>query len=127
MDTSGFTITNGCRQGVITYFQILLSLLKQMMTGCWVLGNFHGIIGYNDDNWQLVIVPSLAALQRMLRTCEKYAGTYLQPQVFLRSKSHKVQDQVDWVLKTKRHSLLLCGNPFPCMDRLKHLGNTFTG
>ena len=73
-----FPITNGCRQGAVLsavaycfYCEELFSLLKQRRTGCWVMGTYHGIFGYSDDNW--LLAPSLAALQDMLKTCEEYA------------------------------------------------------
>ena len=34
-------------------------------------GNFHGIFGYSDDN--LLLAPSIYALQQMLRICENFA------------------------------------------------------
>ena len=71
-----FPMTNGCRQGAVLsaiaycfYCEDLFTLLKQRRTGCWVMGNYHGIFGYSDDNW--LLAPSLAALQNMLKSCEE--------------------------------------------------------
>ena len=66
--SSVFPMTNGCRQGAVLsaiaycfYCEDLFSILKQRRTGCWMLGRYHGIVGYSDDNW--LLAPSLSALQ----------------------------------------------------------------
>ena len=130
--TSAFTMTNGCRQGAVLsaiaycfYCEDLFSLLKQRRAGCWVLGNYHGIFGYSDDNW--LLAPSLAALQDMLRTCEEYAGTH-NLKFSTDPNPVKCKTKLMGFLKKPRElpSLMLCGNPLPWVDRLKHLGNTIS-
>ena len=71
--STAFTMTNGCRQGAVLsaiaycfYCEELFAILKRRRTGCWVLGTYHGIFGYSDDNW--LLAPSLGALQDMLKT-----------------------------------------------------------
>ena len=79
--SSVFPMTNGVRQGAVLsaivycfYCEDLFTLLKQRRAGCWVLGKYHGIFGYSDDNW--LLAPSLSALQDMLITCEEYAASH---------------------------------------------------
>ena len=79
--STAFPMTNGCRQGAVLsaiaycfYCENLFTLLKQRRAGCWILGYYHGILGYSDDNW--LLAPSLNALQDMLVTCEQYAASH---------------------------------------------------
>ena len=129
---SAFTMTNGCRQGAVLsaiaycfYCEDLFSFLKQRRAGCWVLGNYHGIFGYSDDNW--LLAPSLATLQDMLRTCEEYAGTR-NLKFSTDPNPVKCKTKLMGFLNKPRElpSLMLCGNPLPWVDRLKHLGNTIS-
>ena len=125
-------MTNGCRQGAVLsaiaycfYCEDLFSLLKQRRAGCWVLGNFHGIFGYSDDNW--LLAPFLAALQDMLRTCEEYAGTH-NLKFSTDPDPIKCKTKLLGFLKKPRElpSLMLCGNPLLWVDRLRHLCNTIS-
>ena len=72
---------NGVRQGGVLsailyclYVDNLFKELRKSGYGCWVNGNFHGILGYSDDN--MLIAPSQYALQAMLKICEKYAADH---------------------------------------------------
>ena len=89
------------------------------------MGNYHGIFGYSDDNW--LLAPSLAALQDMLRTCEEYAGNH-NLKFSTDPNPTKCKTKLMGFLKKARElpSLLLCGNPLPWVDRLKHLGNNIS-
>ena len=81
--SSSFSMTNGCRQGAVLsaiaycfYCEDLFALLKKRRTGCWVLGDYHGIFGYSDDNW--LLASSLGVLQDMLsRAMQEYIFSYL--------------------------------------------------
>ena len=73
-----FSLSNGVRQGGVIsallycfYGNELFDILRKSGYGCWLDGNFHGIFGYSDDN--LLLAPSVYALQEMLKICEKYA------------------------------------------------------
>ena len=76
-----FTLSNGVRQGGVIsailycfYGNELFSELRKSGFGCWVNGRFHGIFGYSDDN--LLLAPSLHALQQMLTICERFAESH---------------------------------------------------
>ena len=69
---------NGVKQGAVlsailycVYMNGLFELMRKRKTGCWVEGNFLGMIGYADDNF--LLYPTLDGLQEMLKTCEDYA------------------------------------------------------
>ena len=130
--SSSFSMTNGCRQGAVLsaiaycfYCEELFAILKRRRTGCWVLGNYHGIFGYSDDNW--LLAPSLSALQDMLATCEEYAASH-NLQFSTDTDPVKCKTKLMAFLKKPRElpSLMLCGNPLPWVDQLKHLGNTIS-
>ena len=75
--SSSFTVNNGCGQGkVLAAFSYCMcceeffETLRRRRSGCWGMGKFTGIFGYNDGNW--LIAPSLPALQDMLETRQEY-------------------------------------------------------
>ena len=130
--SSTFPMTNGCRQGAVLsaiaycfYCEGLFAILKQKRTGCWVLGNYHGIFGYSDDNW--LLAPSLSALQDMLSTCEEYAASH-NLQFSTDPNPVKCKTKLMAFLRKPRElpGLMLCGNPLPWVNQLKHLGNTIS-
>ena len=125
-------MTNGCRQGAVLsaiaycfYCEDLFKLLKQRRTGCWILGNYHGIFGYSDDNW--LLAPSLSALQDMLATCEEYAASH-NLKFSTDPNPSKCKTKLMAFLHKPRElpELLLCGNPLPWVNKVKHLGNTIS-
>ena len=127
--SSSFSMTNGCRQGAVLsaiaycfYCEELFALLKRRRTGCWVVGNYHGIFGYSDDNW--LLAPSLAALQDMMRTCEEYANSH-NLKFSTDPDPVKCKTKLMAFMKKPRElpSLKLCGVALPWVDRIKHLGN----
>ena len=130
--SSLFPMTNGCRQGAVLsaiaycfYCEDLFALLKKRRTGCWVLGYYHGILGYSDDNW--LLAPSLAALQDMLRTCEEYARSH---NLKFSTDPNPSKCKTKLMAFTKRPrelpNLELCGVGLPWVDKIKHLGNTIS-
>ena len=130
--SSSFPMTNGVRQGAVLsaiaycfYCENLFALLKQRRSGCWVLGNYHGIFGYSDDNW--LLAPSLNALQDMLYTCEEYASSH-NLKFSTDINPAKCKTKLMAFLKKPRElpGLLLCGNPLPWVNQLKHLGNSIS-
>ena len=73
-----FTLTNGVKQGAVlsaiffcVYINDLYTRLTTRRSGCWINGEFYGVIGYSDDI--LLLAPSLDALNEMLKVCECYA------------------------------------------------------
>ena len=107
------------------YCEDLFALLKQRRSGCWVLGDYHGIFGYSDDNW--LLAPSLAALQDMLRTCEEYARSH---NLKFSTDPNPSKCKTKLMAFTKRPrelpNLELCGVGLPWVDKIKHLGNTIS-
>ena len=127
-----FTMTNGVRQGAILsaiaycfYCEELFTLLEQRRSGCWVLGRYHGIFGYSDDNW--LLAPSLSALQDMLNTCEEYAAIH-NLKFSTDENPEKCKTKLMAFLKKNRElpRLKLCGTDIPWVNKVKHLGNTIT-
>ena len=128
MSSNFFALTNGVKQGAILsgilycyYCNDLFSLLRERRAGCWVKGEFFGIVGYSDDNW--LLAPSRCALQEMLVTCEEYAkkhnlifSTDVNPK--------KCKTKFIAFLKKNRDiaKVKLCGNPLPWVEDGKHLG-----
>ena len=107
------------------YCEELFETLRRRHSGCWVQGYYRGMFGYSDDNW--ILAPSLSALQDSLKTCEEFA------------KSHNLRFSTDpepSKCKTKCMAFLrkprdlppmiLCGNPLPRVNSLKHLGTRVT-
>ena len=130
--SSVFPMTNGVRQGAVLsaiaycfYCEDLFSLLQQRRSGCWVLGRYHGIFGYSDDNW--LLAPSLNALQDMLITCQEYAESH-NLKFSTDSNPDKCKTKLIAFLKKQRElpSLRLCGAELPWVDKVKHLGNTIS-
>ena len=75
-----FSMRNGVRQGAVLsaifyciYMNDLFNILRTSKFGCWVNGDYFGILGYSDDNF--LSVPSIFALQQMVTLCENYAST----------------------------------------------------
>ena len=127
-----FPMTNGVRQGAVLfaiaycfYCDELFSILQQRRTGCWVLGKYHGIFGYSDDNW--LLAPSLSALQDMLLTCEEYAASH-NLTISTDTDPEKCKTKLMAFLRKPRDlpSLTLCGTELPWVKKVKHLGNTIS-
>ena len=128
--SSVFTLSNGVRQGGVIsailycfYTNDLFRLLRNRSKGCWVNSNFHGIFGYSDDN--ILMAPSLSALQDMLRTCEQYALEHnLKFSTDPNPKKCKTKCLAFLSKPRPLQNLQLCGHPLPWVDHCKHLGNT---
>ena len=128
--SESFFLSNGVKQGGVisailycVYMNGLFQMLRKRRAGCWVNNEYHGIIGYADDNF--LLAPSINSLQEMLQTCEEYAenhnlkfSTHIDPQ---KSKTKCLA-----FLKKDRslRKLTLCGDKLPWVNSGKHLGNT---
>ena len=73
-----FPISNGVKQGAVlsailycVYVNDLYQLLRKKRYGCWIDGEYAGILGYSDDI--LLLAPSTNAPNEMVNTCESYA------------------------------------------------------
>ena len=123
-----FSMHNGVRQGAILsaiaycfYCQELFTLLERNRSGCWINGNYMGLLGYSDDN--VCLAPSLKALQDMLKICEDFAESH-NLKFSTNADPIKCKTKTMAFLKRPRPlpNLTLCGNPLPWTNRIKHLG-----
>ena len=76
--SKSFSITNGVKQGAVlsavlfcVYIDDLIKKLRKEGNGCWVNGEFVGIIVYADDI--VLLSPTLDGLQQMIESCSAYA------------------------------------------------------
>ena len=90
-----------------------------------MLGRYHGISGYSDDNW--LLAPSLSALQDILNTCEEYAASH-NLKFSTDPNPDKCKTKLMAFLKKPRElpNLKLCGTDLPWVKKVKHLGNTIS-
>ena len=123
-----FRMLNGVRQGAILsaifyciYMNDLFKILRKNKLGCWVNGEYCGILGYSDDNF--LLAPSLHALQEMLQICEKYATDH-DLKFSTDQNPQKCKTKCIAFMKKKRDlpGLRLCGNSLPWVESGKHLG-----
>ena len=124
-----FTLCNGVRQGGIIsailycfYVNELFQLLRNSGFGCWMNGKYVGIFGYSDDN--LLIAPSLHALQEMLKICKQFAEEH-NLQFSTDPNPRKCKTKCIAFLKKQRQlpGLKFCGDFLPWAENFKHLGN----
>ena len=126
--SSSFKISNGVKQGAVlsailycVYMNDLFTLLKKKKYGCWINGEYYGIIGYADDLF--LLSPSPSALQEMLQTCESYAKSHNL--VFSTNENpNKSKTKCIAFLKEDKEleKLSLCDNMLPWVNNVKHLG-----
>ena len=124
-----FTIKNGVRQGAILsgilycfYCNGLFEKLRNAKSGCWINGEYHGIVGYSDDNY--LIAPSLSALQDMLTICDDYASEH-GLRFSTDPNPKKCKTKCISFLRNEREvrKMTLCGNFLPWVKTGKHVGN----
>ena len=128
--SSIFTLSNGVRQGGVIatilycfYTNDLFKLLRNKSTGCWVNSSYQGIFGYSDDN--ILMAPSISALQDMLTTFEEYAQEHnLKFSTDPNPRKCKTKCLAFQKRPKPLPNLVLCGVPLPWVDSCKHLGNT---
>ena len=128
-----FDISNGVKQGAVlsailfcVYVDDLYKILQRRKSGCWINNEYYGIVGYSDD--MLLIAPSIDALQAMISTCEKYT---LEHNLQFSTDFNPRKSKTKCMAFTKRKSselrqMLLCGNPLPWVNNIKHLGSVIT-
>ena len=128
LQIASFKISNGVKQGAVlsslvycVYMNDLFTLLKKKKSGCWINGEYHGIIGYADDLF--LLSPSKSALHEMLKTCEIYATNHNL--VFSTDINPNIS-KTKWIAFLKEDGdltkLLLCDNLLPWVKNVKHLG-----
>ena len=127
-----FAIGNGVKQGGVlsprlfcVYIDDLFSILRRKKTGCWVNGEFVGLLGYADD--LLLLAPSRDALQEMISSCEEFASN-----ANLAFSTHalpkKCKTKCMSFLRDKRDvkNIILNGKELPWVTTAKHLGSKIT-
>ena len=120
--SESFSLNNGVKQDAVLsailycfYVNGLFSKLREKKTGCWIGGDYLGILGYADDNF--LLSPSYEGLQEMLKTCEDYASEHN-----LAFSTNPVPDKsktkcMAFLFKERKlEDLILCGNPLPWVD-----------
>ena len=123
--SSIFSVTNGVKQGAVLssilfciYIDELIKRLRRNKTGCWLNGNFVGVIVYADDI--ILLSPTLDGLQEMIKTCSDYISfsTHNNPK---KSKTKCMS-----FLKQKRilRNMKLNDKKLPWVNSVKHLGTT---
>ena len=127
-----FTISNGVGQGKILagfsycfYCYDLADNLKSSGYGCTINGVYAGIAGYSDDD--IMLAPSISALQGMLKIAEEYAVQHgLKFSTDPNPKKSKTKC-ISFLLNPRPlPKLRLCENLLPWVDSVIHLGNTIT-
>ena len=130
--SSSFTISNGVGQGKILagfaycfYCYDLTDNLKNSGYGCTINDVYAGIAGYSDDD--LLLAPSISALQGMLKIAEDYAIQHgLKFSTDPNPKKSKTKC-ISFLLNPRPlPKMQLCGNLLPWVDTIIHLGNTIT-
>lgn len=130
--SSSFAIGNGVGQGKILagfaycfYCFDFFDLLKSSGYGCTIQGEYAGIFGYSDDD--ILLAPSIAALQGMLNIAESYADSHgLKFSTNLDPKKSKTKC-ISWMHSPRPlPKMKLCGNHLPWVNEVLHLGNTLT-
>ena len=125
-----FKIRNGVKQGAVlsailycVYMNDLFNIMKRKRYGCWINGEYYGLIGYADTLF--LLAPSESALQEMLRTCETYANDF---NLIFSTDTNPNKSKTKCIAFLQQRRELkkpkLCGNMLPWVDSVKHLGNT---
>ena len=131
--SESFPLSNGVKQGAVlsailfcVYVNELYRLLKRNRSGCWINGEYYGIIGYSDDIF--LLAPSLDSLREMLGICEGYADEHnLQFSTDPNPRKSKTKCMAFSPRKTEElDQLVLRGNKLPWVNTLKHLGTIIT-
>ena len=124
-----FNIKNGVKQGTVlsallycVYVDGLFHILRKSRLGCWINGEFVGIVGYADDN--MLLSPTLDGLQRMINICELYAADH-NLTFSTNENANKCKTKCMAILKKGRNlkTLTLGGHCLPMVNSVRHLGN----
>ena len=127
-----FSLSNGVKQGAVlsailycVYVDDLYRQLRKEKSGCWINGNYYGILGYSDDI--LLLAPTISALKQMLKTCEKFAVQHnLQFSTNLVPAKSKCKCIAFGCSTEELPNLVLCNNKLPWVNTIKHLGTVLT-
>ena len=131
-DSQQFPLRNGVKQGAVLsailyclYMNDLYQILRKKKYGCWINGEYSGILGYSDDI--LLQSPSINALKEMLKTCENYANEH---NLQFSTDANPVKSKTKCMAFVRGNkdlkSIELCGNELPWVNEIKHLGTVIT-
>ena len=124
-----FSIRNGVKQGAVLsallyciYVDDLFKRLRNHHLGCWINGEFMGLLGYADDN--LLLSPTLDGLQQMVKICEIYSKEH-NLSFSTNENTNKSKTKCMAFLRNKRDlkPVILCGHNLPWVKTIRHLGN----
>ena len=127
-----FAVSNGVKQGGVlsarlfcVYIDDIFQLLRRKKSGCWVNGNYAGILGYADD--LLLLAPSRDALQEMIKNCEKHTRD-LNISFSTHENPKKCKTKCMAFLDKERDvkNIILDGKDLPWVSSAKHLGCRLT-
>ena len=132
VDSDDFSLSNGVKQGAVlsailycVYVDDLYRQLRNKKFGCWINGNYYGILGYSDDI--LLLAPSITALKKILKTCETFALHHnLQFSTNIVPAKSKCKCIAFGISSQNLPNLVLCNNKLPWVDSVKHLGTVLT-
>ena len=104
------------------YVDDLFILLRKNRDGCWINGDFMGILGYADDN--VLLSPTMDGLQNMLHICEQYALAH-NLSFSTNENLNKCKTKCMAFINTNRNlkSMKLCGHNLPWVKSARLLGN----
>ena len=126
--SANFSIRNGVKQGAVlsailfcVYINDLFTTLRKNRTGCWIDGDFFGVLGYADDI--MLLSPTHDGLQEMVDTCATFMRAHN-----LTFSTHptpaKCKTKCLAFMKKERvlNPINLNGNALPWVTTAKHLG-----
>lgn len=128
--SKSFPLSNGVKQGAVLsailycfYTNKLFETLKKKRSGCWIQGQYYGIIGYADDI--VLIAPSLTALQEMINTSFNFASAHnLEFSTDVNPAKSKTKC-IAFNNTSNLYNMVLNGKSLPWVHSIKHLGNMF--
>ncbi len=131
-ESDTFSIMNGVKQGAVLsailfciYIDDLLKELRRKGDGCWINGNFVGVIVYADDI--VLLSPCIDGLQNMINTCSSYAKSHnLSFSTHENPKRSKTKCVAFQRYKKEVYNLKLNEKDLPWVTSVKHLGSTIT-
>ena len=127
-----FAVSNGVKQGGVlsarlfcVYIDDIFQLLRRKKSGCWINGNYAGILGYADD--LLLLAPSRDALQEMIQNCEEHTRS-LNITFSTHENPKKCKTKCMAFLDKEREmrNITLDGKDLPWVTSAKHLGCRMT-
>ena len=129
--SKSFRVTNGVKQGAVlsvilfcVYIDDLITKLRRNKTGCWIDGNFVGIIVYADDI--VLLSPTLGRLQEMIDICSDYAGKHNLSFSTNENPNKSKTKCIAFIEKKEQpaRKMFLGQKPLPWLTSIKHLGVT---